>query len=181
MPEKSHYDADDNCIYMNECYDDDLYSDVFRHEFGHFADCHLGDLSLRKEFQDAVKADKKLWNPGNDNWSENIEQMMNNLVESEAVHCHYISDLFSGMFLNDSKVVEAYSDKTGLAFRGHENEYWLETLSTAPEHAIERETFANLFGVFTENDSSAVQYVQRWFPNSSRCFETILREAMDEK
>ena len=172
--EASHYTPEQNCIYMNELKDNEEYADTFRHEFGHFLDHQLGDLSSTEEFRSAIAEDRKLYDPGGEEWSQSVTEMMADLMDNGAVDSYYISDIFSGMYLNDTKIRRIYTQTTGLAFSGHSNEYWLQIKETAPEHAVEKETFANLFGIYTENQADTIAYVKKWFPNTTACFEKML-------
>lgn len=174
--EESHYKPNERCIHMRANLEEDVdqYTDVFRHEFGHFVDHKLDFVSSSAEFKNAIQQDKKMRQPGEENWTETVQSMMEDLMVNNAVDSTYISDIFSGLYMNDTRITEYYCDITGLAFYGHELEYWTGADSKAPPDPVEKEVFANLFGIYSENQSAAIEYVEKWFPNTTECFRKIL-------
>lgn len=169
--EGCHYDQSEKTIRMDERMDDDSYSDVFRHEMGHFTDDQIGRPSLSEEFGQAIEADFYWYNPETEYGKKNMEQMLSDLPSSSAYHCQHFSDILSGVFRNDRMIIKTWEDN-GDAYYGHRNEYW-DGLA-GPDHAVEREVFADLFAIYAENDADTVSYVEKIFPNTAIRFKRMI-------
>lgn len=124
IKERSCYDADNRIIRMDEKKDDTEYAKVFRHEFGHFADDILGRISLNENFENAIEADRYWTNNSTHHGNKNFSEMIEDLGKYDVMDSMYISDILSGMFFNDTKIIEAY-ENNGMSFYGHDNNtYW---------------------------------------------------------
>lgn len=169
--EGCHYNESEKVIRMDECLDDDSYVDIFRHEMGHFTDDQIGRPSLSEEFTQAIEADFYWYDPQTDRGCENLQQMLLDVQSSPAYFCHHFSDILSGVFRNDNLVRNAWEDN-GDAYWGHKGEYWNGT--KGPDHAVEREVFANLFAIYAENDLDTVSFVEKAFPNTTILFKSMI-------
>ncbi|MBQ4648475.1 MAG: hypothetical protein IJB76_04875 [Clostridia bacterium] len=171
VSEISHYSEIDNIIRMDETKDNEEYAITFRHEYGHFADAQLGRPSMTENFNYALGADYEWYNPSNEEGSQNLNNLLEELENSSAFDSRYLSDILSGVFHNNTMIMDRYY-QNGAAYYHHSNSYW-DGLN-GPEKAVEREVFANLFGIYAENDADVVGFVEKYFPNTTTRFKTII-------
>lgn len=167
---RSHYTPREGKIYMNQCYDDAEYNEVFKHEFGHYIDHKLGWISAKKEFVDAFKADCDKYSLPTGECADNTSILINDLMSgSTAKYDRCISDILSATFYNDTKIRLAY-DQEGLSYYSHNNGYWFEGRNR------ENEVFANMFAIYSNSDtnSDSVRFIETKFPNVSRAFNKIM-------
>ena len=156
---------------MDEKKDTEEYVMTFRHEYGHFADEQLGRPSLQEDFRMAIQADFFWYDRNTDYGEKNLENLLIELEGSNTFDSRYFSDILSGIFHNDRFIRDIY-DKNGVAFYGHTNYYWAGI--SGPEQAVEREVFADLFAIYTENDEEIVAFVENNFPNTTMQFKKIV-------
>ncbi|MCI6997025.1 MAG: hypothetical protein MR936_09600 [Eubacterium sp.] len=171
VPEVSHYSEEEDMIRIDERKDKEEYTITFRHEFGHFIDAKLGRPSMEDSFYQAIQADYAWYDRNIDYGIQNLEKLMSNLEESEAFECRYFSDILSGIFQNDSIIRETY-EKNGIAFYHHTNSYWMGICG--PAKAVQREIFADLFGIYAENNPKIVAFLEKSFPNTVKRFKESL-------
>ena len=157
--------------------DDDSYADIFRHEMGHFSDAQSGRPSLSAEFAQAIDADFFWYDPATECGMKNLQGLLIDLKSSSAYYSHHYSDILSGVFKNNDVVISTW-ENNGDAFWGHKNEYWEG--SKGPDHAVEREVFANLFAIYAENDIETVSFVEKTFPNTTFRFKSMIGGASFE-
>ena len=69
-------------------------------------------------------------------------------------------DILSAVFRNDTAVRKIYENNYQ-AFYGHDKWYWMER-----EGSVQKEIFANLFAIYTENEPQSVSFVEKNFPNT---------------
>lgn len=162
--EESHYSPSERIIRINDFKDDDDWNTTFRHEIGHHVDHMLDNPSTSENFQLAIEADYEWFDNRKENGILNRKAMLTELIQLDAAYSTYVSDILSGMFLNDTQVIKAYHEQ-GLCFYGHDTSYWFE--STGPECAVNREIFANMFAIYAENNADCVRFIQKWFPNTT--------------
>lgn len=171
VSETSHYSEESNIIYMEDNIDNDSYADAYRHEFGHYIDAQLARPSLTENFTYAMQADRDVLLFVDDRGERNLDNMLNELVNCNALDNMYISDILSAQFFDEQEVMErileTYYDNNA-AFYGHEKKYWEGV--DAPKQAVNRETFAELFALYSENDKESVSFVEKWFPNTTKRF-----------
>ncbi|MBO5036022.1 MAG: hypothetical protein J6D42_02970 [Clostridia bacterium] len=156
---------------MDEAKDNEEYAITFRHEYGHFADAQLKRPSMDGIFTEAITADCDWYVTTYDYGQDNLQTMLGELESSDALDSRYLSDMLSGMFHNDPIIIETYY-RNGAAFYHHTDTYWDGI--TGPQMAVEREIFANLFGIYSENDKAVVGFVEKYFPNTTARFKKSL-------
>lgn len=174
IKKRSYYDDENKMIRMDETKDDTEYAKTFKHELGHFADDVLRRISLCEEFENAMDADRYWTNnntlQGNKNFSEKIVD----LEKYDVMDNMYISDILSGMFFNDTKIIEAY-EKNGMSFYGHDNNtYWFAW--EVEDKIVQRETFANLFAIYASGNMKNCLFIEKWFPNTVSRFKREIEE-----
>lgn len=166
------FNPHDGAIYMDERVDDDEYAEILKHELGHFIDEKMGCPSCKEDFQFAMQADLEQFTSASTGISA-LGEMLGELMESPVMENRYLSDIFSAMFYGAdtarqrNAVVTAYN-ALGVPVYGHEINYW--TGKNGSRNAAQLETFADMFAIFTENNSETVQFVKKWFPNITNCF-----------
>ena len=160
-----HYDPVDDIIRMKKSYIDDEYADIFRHEYGHFADAKMGDLSSGNNFINALNSDIS---------NIQMQQMLDDLVSSGAIDDICISDILSGSFNNDPRIINRYNNE-GFPYYMHDNNYWNGT--AGPAFAREKETFANLFSIFTgSGNSQSISFMEKFFPSTTSTFKDLIKK-----
>ncbi|MCI5700029.1 MAG: hypothetical protein MR308_06540 [Lachnospiraceae bacterium] len=169
IKERSCYDDETKTIRMDEAKDDIEYAKTFKHEFGHFVDDVLGRVSLSEDFENAMDADKYWTNNCTVQGNKNFSIMIEDLKKFDVMDNMYISDILSGVFFNDTKIIEVY-ENNGMSFYGHDNNtYWFAW--EAEEKIVQRETFANLFAIYTSGNMNICAFVEKWFPNTTDRFK----------
>ena len=169
IKERSCYDDENRTIRMDETKDNVEYAKTFKHELGHFADTVLGRISLNENFENAMDADKYWTNNSTPQGIKNFSKMIADLEKCDVMDNMYISDILSGMFFNDTKIIESY-EKNGMSFYGHDNNtYWFAW--EAEDKIVQREIFANLFAIYASGDMDTRVFVEKWFPNTTNRFK----------
>lgn len=163
--ETSCYEPYENIIFMNPEYDNHEYSEVFTHEYGHFVDAQLGDVSTDFDFAMALESDID-----NILSTDAKEQMLDELASADAIFDRSVSDILSGAFMNDEDIMNRYYDEYA-PYYSHSNEYW----KYGPDNARERETFANLFRIYADSDrADSKAFVEKYFSNTCEQFKAAL-------
>ena len=172
VTETPHYSEKYNVIRMDNNKDPEEYAITFRHEYGHFADAQLGRPSMNELFEQAITADFDWYNPESNIGKDNLCDMLSELEQNESMlQSRYFSDILSGMLHNEGLVIDTYLDNN-MGYYSHSNSYWDGI--TGPPKAKEREIFANLFAIYTENNSSVVDFVERFLPNTTSRFKSMI-------
>lgn len=175
--EISHYSEEEKIVRIDEKKCDEEYIKTFKHEMGHYIDDHLGKIASSDDFESAIFADIYWYDNTDILGIENREKMIEELINTEVVDCRYVSDILSGLFLNDNKIVEKYYS-VGATFYHHDLKYWLGV--EGPKKAVNKEVFANLFAIYVENDKSSIGFVEKYFPNiTSRFKQEIQKRGTD--
>lgn len=169
--EESHYSPSEKTIRINDFKDDDDWGTTFRHEVGHHVDHMLDNTSITDNFQFAIKADYEWFDNCKEYGMLNRKAMLTELMQSEAAYSTYVSDILSGIFMNDTQIKNAYYEQ-GLCFYCHDLSYWNEI--TGPEYAVNREVFANMFAIYAENNADCVRFIQKWFPNITSRMKRVI-------
>ncbi len=170
----SGYIPDEWRIVMDKYMNDYEYGIVFRHEYGHYIDDMIGNYSETHEYNQAFKMDKKIFNNATDEGNANIDDMLRDLSENISVfESRYVSDILSAITENDTKIIKYY-DKNEVEFFWHRWEkYWF------PFKHMKNETFANLFAIYTENNSDIVAFAEKWFPNLTEQFKISINKSIE--
>ena len=78
-----------------------------------------------------------------------------------------ISDILSATYKNDPLIQKRYFSE-GLSYYQHDNQYWDRGRNR------ENEVFANLFAIYSNNDTETVEFISKNFPNTDRVFKNLL-------
>lgn len=165
-------------IEIDEQKSDAEYGIVFRHEYGHYIDDVIGIYSESKSFDEAFKLDKRRFDNSKDKGIANLEKMLQDLPENaSAFESRYISDILSALTTNgsfvDTKVKKTYQENQ----KGfYDHEWWKYKES---EKVCQNETFANLFAIYTENNSDVVAFAEKWFPNLTEQFQIGMNKSIE--
>ena len=128
----------------------------------------MGDLSTSDEFINAIDSDMRQFD-GNSGYDLK-QQMLNDLASNSAMDDRCVSDILSGTFHNDQQIVDRYKME-GADYWRHTNDYW--DGSAGPEFARERETFANMFSVYSaKGRGDSIAFLEKYFPNTTARFKT---------
>jgi len=158
---------------MDENEDDYEYAETWKHEVGHFIDHQMGWVSHSERFAVAKDLDIELLKSGTG--IETVAEMLKELKNSLALDDRYVSDILSGLFYDEPRIrtaIEVTYDRLGVAMYNHEDKYW--SGKDGPKKAVEGEIFADLFAIYTENNTDTVNFIEKWFPNITSEFKKEL-------
>lgn len=164
----SHYNLLDKKIRMEENLDDSEYAEVFSHEYGHFVDNQLGDVSETPEFRKAIVEDLKKFDRGTEVGINKFNEMLDDLMNSDAAFDMAVSDNMSAYFRNDPEIIKRYTSE-GIAPYGHENDYW------AKFGTREAEIYANSFSMSAQNNEASCEFMKKHFPYTWEQFVRTLQ------
>ena len=162
-----HFNMDDKTIYMEKNLDNDEYSEVFSHEYGHFVDDQKGNISDTAEFRNAIQNDLAMFDRSTDQGKANFDNMLNDLFASDAAYDRAISDNLSAYFINDPEIMQRYFDE-GIPYYRHDNSYWRRGGNR------EAELFANNFSMYAQNNTASTSFMEKYFSNTWNHFRKTL-------
>ncbi len=166
----SYYSPQYKTIAMNEHMTNDEYTDVFKHEYGHFVDHMLGNASDSPSFVSAIESVSAKFNPKTTTGRQQLQEMLDDAFSTGACYDRNVTDIISALLLNDPIVVNRFHEEsvTGyVAYYQHDTaEYWnLVDKSTGKSYNMRgKDTFANLFAIETDGYRISKNFVERWFP-----------------
>lgn len=163
----SNYNRLDKVIRMEIDIDNDEYAEVLSHEFGHFVDNQMGDVSQQNEFKDAVQKDAAMYDRMSEEGKAAFEDMLDNLMDTDAAFDRMVSDNLSAIFGNDPEIITRYWSE-GASFYGHPDGYWARSGSK------ECELFANCFSMLAQNNSESCEFMEKYFPNTWEQFLNLI-------
>lgn len=164
----SFYVPEKFIIRIDERKDNNEYGTIFRHEYGHYIDDVIGNYSESAEYNQAFKMDKN-----NFYKNTNLKEMFHDLSEnSSALKSGYVSDIISALTINNPEVLEFYK-KSKTPYSYHDWEKYM-----LPMQEMKSETFANLFAIYTENNSDIISFTEKWFPNITHEFQISMNKAV---
>lgn len=164
----SFYIQNEFVIKIDERKDNNEYGITFRHEYGHYIDDVIGNYSENSEYNQAFKLDKN-----NFYKNKNLKEMLHDLSKNiSAFKSEYVSDIISALTINDPEVMEFYK-KNKISYSYHEWEKYM-----CPMREMKSETFANLFSIYTENNSDIISFTEKWFPNIACEFQVSMDKAV---
>ena len=162
-----HYDPNSKTIRMEDNLSNIEYAEVFTHEYGHFVDNMKGDVSVSPEFKNAVSMDLANYDRSTAEGRQNFNQMMDDLMDSDAAFDRTVSDNMSAYFYNDWEVIKRYYDED-IRFYKHENSYWHE------DGNRESEIYANTFSMIAQDNKASCEFIQQYFPHTWEAFNNTL-------
>lgn len=167
-PCRSHYTPSEKQICMDPRYDDDEYAEVFKHEFGHYIDHAHGWVSQSPAFVAAYQKDCENLDITTWDGARNTNKLLTELMNGEsAKYDRCISDILSATYKNDLLIQNRFFSE-GLSYYQHDNQYWDRGRNR------ENEVFANLFAIYSNNDTETVEFISKNFPNTDRVFKNLL-------
>ena len=165
------YRPEDNTIGMRHGMGDDEYANTFPHEFGHHVDNQLGRPSRSSEFNDAIAADRGLYDRDTSDGSERYNNMLNDCFTTGAAYNPGVSDNLSALFNNCPDIQQRFRDE-GVPYYGHfpdssGRNYW-----DSPGR-VGAEIFANNFSIRANNDPFDTHFLNTHFPNTTNASTNI--------
>ena len=174
----SFYSPKTQKVYMNEDMNDAEYTDVLKHELGHYMDHMLGTPSESADFMDAVQKGTDSISSSTAEGRQQLTDMLDDLFSTGACYDRNVTDIISALTRNDPIVLDRFDKEcvTGyVANYTHRNDYWDQTDTNGNSyHKREKEIFANCFAIATDGNRISVDFVQRWFPSITKSFDRIL-------
>lgn len=162
-----HYDLVEKVIRMEKDMDNSEYSEVFSHEFGHFADDKKGNVSFSNEFRESVFKDLEKYDRNTEEGRKNFNDMMDDLMNSDAAYDRAVSDNMSAYFKNDPAIIERYYNE-GIPYYQHDNVYW------STKGNCEAEIYANSFSMDAQDNKASCVFMEKYFPNTWEQFKKTL-------
>ena len=169
----SHYDLNTKIIRMEDNIDNAEYAEVFSHEYGHFVDDKKGNLSGSQAFRKAISKDLANYDKTTVRGQQNFKEVLEILMDSDAVFDRAISDNMSAYFINDPEVMRRYNEE-GVDYYHHDNHYWAEYGNR------EAEIYANLFSITAQNNKESCRFMQQFFPHTWKQFNKTLSGGKNE-
>lgn len=140
------------------------YSDVFKHEVGHFIDDMLGDASGKLEFLGAMREDAYQFHAPGSAGDMHLRDMLDDLFSTGACYDRNVTDILSALFYNDTRVCNRFY-REGVAYFQHGNDYWRATTADGRDlNKRGKEIFANCFAIETDGYRISMNFIERWFP-----------------
>jgi hypothetical protein len=154
---------------MDDTRTDAEFAEVFQHEFGHFVDDVLGNVSSTTEYKAAFSRDKVKF--GDPLKYDIVDKMLDEAFETGAAYDRCVCDIISATFRNHPHVKESFY-KRGFPYYSHDNTYWNRNGSDVAE------IFANIFSIESAQYTHSRDFVKKWFP----ClYEETLKHLYKEK
>lgn len=167
--EGSYYSPVGQHIVMDESYNHSEYTDVLKHELGHFIDHMSGDTSLSSEFANAIAVVNNRFDTSVPEGRTLINEMMDDLFSTGAGNDRSVTDTISALFKNNEIVSNRFIQEAIIGYTAnyqHGDEYWYSSDKMVP-----KEVFANLFAVYTDERRTSVDFLERWFPEITDAFK----------
>lgn len=175
IPEGCHYNEEKRVIVMNDKMTNDEYVDVMHHELGHFIDHSLGWPSLQNDFINVFDKTAKTVDMNSPEGRSRMSDILDDAFSTGAAYDRNICDILSALTKNHPSVVQRFRDEN-VAFYKHDNKYW-NAISYSGESLGKRqkEAFANIFAIETDNYRISQNFVERWFPELVETFIDIVQ------
>ena len=164
IPEGCHYNEQKMCIAMSDSMTNDEYTDVLHHELGHFVDHAMGTISSNCDFQAAFEQTVQQLNLATPQGRAFLRDILDDAFSTGAAYDLNVTDIISALTMNDSSVVREFYEEN-VAYYRHENHYWgATTYDGTSLRKREKEIFANIFAIETDNYRISRNFIERWFP-----------------
>lgn len=174
----SFYSPQGSYIAMNESMTNDEYTDVIKHELGHFADHMLGTASCSDTFIQAVAAETEKFHMDTSEGCLRLNDLLDDAFSSGACYDRNVTDIMSALLLNHPMIKKRFDQEsiTGyVAYYQHNTQYWEKTdVNGKPLHMREKECFANIFAIVTDGYRISRDFIERWFPEIVDAFFSII-------
>lgn len=172
------YSPQGKYIAMNEQLNDAEYTDVFKHEVGHFADDIMGEVSNSPEFISAMDSVASKFDSNTPDGRQRLNDMLDDAFSTGACFDRNVTDIISALLVNSPTVEQRFKSesKTGyVANYKHDTDYWHELDENGkPRNTRGSEIFANLFAIETDQYRISRNFVERWFPEVTGVFDSYI-------
>lgn len=178
LPGQCWYSPSEKSFYMDESMNHAEYTDVLKHEMGHFVDHMLGSVSGSPEFLAAMNRDLLMYNQSTAEGRLKMVDMLDDLFNTGACFDRNVTDILSAFFRNDVRVINRFDQEsvTGyVAYYKHGNNYWDKCDADGKSLNLRgKEIFANCFAIETDCYRISHDFVERWFPNTFARMQILL-------
>lgn len=171
-PEGCHYNPEKRTIAMKADMTNDEYVDVLHHELGHLVDHTLGFPSSQPDFISAFNKAEKSIDTSTPEGSQRLLNILDDAFSTGASFDRNVTDILSALTINNPVVVKRF-DKENVANYKHKNDYWNAVFFDGTSQGKrQKEVFANLFAIETDNYRISKNFVERWFPDLVEAFQS---------
>lgn len=173
-----YYSPVNSWIVMDENMNNAEYTDVLKHEIGHFVDHMMGTQSDSADFLQAMEKECGKYNTSTAIGNLNMRDMLDDLFNTGACFDRNVTDILSALFRNHPLIQDRFDKEcvTGyVAYYMHGNDYWDACDENGQSYnKRSKEVFANLFAIATDNYRTSVNFIERWFPDINRAMARCL-------
>lgn len=173
------YSPYERSLFMDEGMNHAEYTDVIKHEMGHFIDHMMGSPSGSPAFLAAMEQDRQSFDASSPGGCLRMADMLDDLFNTGACYDRNVTDILSALFRNDAVVLNRFTQEsiTGyVAYYQHDtNTYWDKCDMNGNSLNLRgKEIFANCFAIETDGYRISRDFVERWFPNVFAQMQTQL-------
>lgn len=175
IPEGCHYNEQKMCVAMSDGMTNDEYTDVLHHELGHFVDHAMGAVSSNQNFQEAFERTVQQLDLSIPQGRGYLRDILDDAFSTGAAFDRNVTDIISALTLNDPVVVDEFFEENVPYYR-HGNDYWNATSYNGSSlRKRQKEIFANIFAIETDNYRISRNFIERWFPQLVESFVSSIQ------
>ena len=175
VPEGCHYNEQKMCVAMSDKMTNDEYTDVLHHELGHFVDHAMGAVSSNLHFQKAFDKTVQQLDLSTPQGRVNLRDILDDAFSTGAAFDRNVTDIISALTLNDPVVVDEFYEEN-VPYYKHDNDYWNATFYNGSSmRKRQKEIFANIFAIETDNYRISRNFIERWFPQLVESFASSIQ------
>ena len=161
-PNYAYYDSQNKILHFHNMKN----ALIVSHEFGHHVDFSMGNASSHNNiFMNAVKQAMDNLKGKGKHKTELREKLENTMSDPKTYYDESLSDIFCALVRANKR----YKKLWGCA--GHDVAYYEDN------QTVRAEIFANLFSIYSQNDSLAISHLQNTFPDIITAFLEITNGA----
>lgn len=173
-----YYSPNGRLIAMNEEMNDAEYTDVFKHEIGHFVDDMMGSASNSPEFISAMDSTASSFDTNTPEGRQHLEDMLDDAFSTGACFDRNVTDIISALLVNNPIVEQRFASESETGYVAnykHKTDYWHEVDENGNlRNTRGSEIFANLFAIETDQYRISRNFVERWFPEITDAFDAYV-------
>lgn len=164
------YSPNKRSLFMDEGMNHAEFTDVIKHEIGHFIDHMMGAPSGSPAFLAAMEQDRRAFDISSPDGRLRMADMLDDLFNTGACYDRNVTDILSALFRNAPVILARFRQESVtdyVAYYQHEtNTYWDKCdMNGNSLNMRGKEIFANCFAIETDGYRISRDFVERWFPN----------------